>query len=239
MAKYKEIVYAVLDLLHETSDDSNITEEHIIFLASRVRSFLLKQRYLTDIRKEIPQSAYQTLCLDLEQSEAVEGLPCEGYYLKSTRKLPDTMPFGLQSVSPAGSFYKGEIAYISPDRMRYVGWNKWLRNITYASLSPDGYLYLTSRNPQHMYLKQVQFTGIFENAEEASKAECGQSSEEGSCDIMDKDFPIEDALVSPLIDLVIQRVHPTISLPEDEENNASDDIAPKATNTVPRPYGYR
>ena len=43
MAKYKEIVYMVLDELHQYSDDSLTTPEHIIFLAGRYRSFLLKQ----------------------------------------------------------------------------------------------------------------------------------------------------------------------------------------------------
>ena len=48
MAKYKEIVSMVLDMLKETSDDSTYNEGHIIFLAGRYRSFLLKQRYYAD-----------------------------------------------------------------------------------------------------------------------------------------------------------------------------------------------
>ena len=68
MAKYKEIVSMVLDMLKVTSDDSTFNEEHIIFLAGRYRSFLLKQRYANDLKKQIPESNYQTICLNLQKN---------------------------------------------------------------------------------------------------------------------------------------------------------------------------
>ena len=54
---YREIVYACLDILKLTSDDSLYTEDHIIFLANKARTLLLKQRY-SDIKKRIPESNY-------------------------------------------------------------------------------------------------------------------------------------------------------------------------------------
>ena len=65
MSKYRDIVYMVLDELKIHSDDASFTEEHILFLINKYRAFILKQRY-SDKRKEVPQSNYQTLCLDLE-----------------------------------------------------------------------------------------------------------------------------------------------------------------------------
>ena len=229
MAKYKEIVYSILDLIHETSDDSTLTEEHIMFLASNYRSFLLKQKYYSDIKKEIPKSNYQTLCFDLEKVDAVEGIPCEGFYLKTTQKIPETMPFGTQRVFPAGVYYNGDIAFITPERMRYIGYNKWTKNLIFASLSPERYLYLTSGNAQYQYLKQASFSAVFEKAEEASEMECEKdSSEDSFCDIMDKEFPLEDALIPPLIELVLKQVAPTTMLPQDKDNNAKDDLPQKA-----------
>ena len=87
MAKYKEIVSMVLDMLKVTSDDSIFNEGHIIFLAGRYRSFLLKQRYSTDLKKQIPESNYQTLCLELERAEAIEGMPCESDGLETVYSL--------------------------------------------------------------------------------------------------------------------------------------------------------
>lgn len=230
MAKYKEIVYMVLDELHQFSDDSNITEEHIIFLAGRYRSFLLKQRYLTDLKKEIPESNYQTLCLNLEKKEAIDGLPCEGgYYIRTTEEIPTTLPIGSVRLTTTGSYYKSEITYVTRDRMKYVGNNPWMRNIIYASLDPSGRIYMTSSNPQFLYLDggDLQVTGIFEDAEKASEYSC-DNNEDGKCDIMERDFPIEDALIAPLIELIVKELSTTVTAPEDKNNDATDNLTQKA-----------
>lgn len=229
MAKYREIVSMVLDMLKVTSDDSIFTEEHIIFLAGRYRSFLLKQRYSSDLKKQVSESNYQTLCLDLEQTEAIEGLPCEGgYYLRTTKPIPSLLPFGVTRLYTSGSYYKGEITFVTKDRMKYVGHNKWLQNIIYASLDPSGRIYIGSSNPQFIYLESAKLTGIFENAEEASELECDKEGEPITCDILDKEFPLEDGLIAPLIELVSKALSPSIAAPEDKENNADDELSPKA-----------
>jgi hypothetical protein len=227
MAKYKEIVSMVLDELKITSDDSIFTEGHIIFLAGRYRSFLLKQRYYSDLKKQIPQSNYQTLCLNLESVEAVDGMACEyGYYLRSTKPIPNLLPFGNTRLYAAGSYYKGNIEFVTKDRFKYVGDNKWTQNIIYATLDPDGRIYLTSSNPQFLYLENANLTGIFENAEEASELEC-DNQDSKKCDILDRDFPMEDALIAQLIELIIKELSPSIAAPEDKENNANDDLSPE------------
>ena len=229
MAKYKEIVSMVLDELKVTSDDSIYTEEHIVFLAGRYRTFLLKQRYYSDLKKQIPESNYQTLCLSLEQVEAIEGLPCEGgYYLRTTKPVPDLMPFGITRIYPSDSYYKGNIEFVTKDRFKFTGHNKWLQNIIYATLDPDGSIYLTSQNPQFMYLQQATLTGIFEDAEKASELECDKDGNTRECDILDRDFPIEDALVAPLIELITHELSPSIAAPEDKENNANDNLSPQS-----------
>ena len=57
---YREIVYSILDLLKQSSDDSFYTEEHVLFLVSKMRAAILKQTY-ANIKKEIPESNYQTI----------------------------------------------------------------------------------------------------------------------------------------------------------------------------------
>lgn len=224
MAKYKEIVSMVLDMLKEMSDDATYTEDHIIFLAGRYRSFLLKQRYAQDLKKEIPESNYQTLCLELEAVEAIDGLPCEGgYMLRTKEEVPATLPLGTTRLYTSGSYYHGDITFISKDRMRYVGYNKWLQNIIYACLDPNGRIYLNSNNPQFLYLREAKLQGVFENAEEAAKLECDESDD--SCDIMEKDFPLEDALIAPMIELIVKELSPSVAAPEDTENNAKDNLS--------------
>ena len=112
--------------------------------------------------------------------------------------------------------------------MKYVGHNKWLQNIIYASLDPSGRIYIGSSNPQFIYLESAKLTGIFENAEEASELECDKEGEPITCDILDKEFPLEDGLIAPLIELVSKALSPSIAAPEDKENNADDELSPKA-----------
>lgn len=225
---YKEVVYMVLDELKLTSNDSFFTEDHVIFLIDKLRGFLLKQRY-ADIKKQIPESNYQTVCLDLIQVPAISGEPCEGgTYLRSKLKIPFLMNIGTPRVYPI-DYYQGEITYVSRDRMRYVGYNRYLKNIIYCSIGPDGYLYFKSSNPQYLYLEHVHFTGIFQDSKEVAKYQC--STTESQCGIMDKDFPIEDALVPPLIELVVKELSASTYRPEDTDNNAHDDLEGLAVKT--------
>ena len=215
----------VLDELKLTSDDSIFTEEHIIFLAGRYRSFLLKQRYYSDIKKQIPESNYQTICLDLTTAEVVEGLPCEGgYFLRSLDDVPALLPVGNTRIGLPDSLFKGDIAYVSPDRLRYVGNNRWLSNIIYASIA-GGKLALKSDNPQYLYLEKATIRGIFENSEEASELECDNQGNPDTCDILDREFPMEDALIAPLIELITKELSPSIAAPEDKENDANDNLS--------------
>ena len=221
MSTYRELVYLVLDELKLVSDDSTFTEDHVVFLLNRYRTFLLKQRY-SDIKKQIPDSNYQSICMDLIQVPAISGEPCEGgTYLRSSVKVPIPMQIGSPKVTPM-DYYQGEITYVSRERMRYVGYNRFLPNIIYCSVGPDQYLYFKSFNPQYLYLEKVKFTGVFENAEKASELECGTSD---ICDILDKEFPIEDSLISPLIELVLKELAGPAWKPQDDTNNASDDLA--------------
>ena len=220
---YRKIVYMVLDELKGMSDDFTFTEDHVAFLCGKYRSLLLKQRYYADIKKTISESNYQTICLDLIEVPAISGETCEGgSYLRSKNKIPVTLMIGNPRVYPI-DYYQGEIAYVSRDRMRYVGYNKWMKNIIYCSIAPDGYLYFKSWNPQFLYLEKVKFTAIFEDANEVSNLTC-DGDEGAACDLMDRIFPIEEALVPPLIELVVNELRKAEYAPSDENNNADDDL---------------
>lgn len=225
MSTYKELTYMVLDELKLYSDDALYTEEHVMFLLGKYRTFLLKQRY-SDVKKQIPESNYQTICLDLIEVPAISGEPCEGgSYLRSKEKIPFLMKIGNPMIYPI-DYYQGDITYVSRERMRYVGYNKYLRNIIYASIGPDNYLYFKSFNPQYLYLEKVKVTGIFEDAIAASDLQCSDGAE---CDILDRVFPIEDALVPPMIELVVKEILSAEYRPEDDTNDAKDELSDVAT----------
>lgn len=228
MSTYKELTYMVLDELKLYSDDASYTEEHVMFLLDKYRAFLLKQRY-SDVKKQIPESNYQTICLDLIEVPAISGEPCEGgSYLRSKKKIPFLMKIGNPKIYPV-DYYQGEITYVSRERMRYVGYNKYLRNIIYASIGPDNYLYFKSFNPQYLYLEKARMTGIFEDPQAASELQCPNENDDTVCDVLDREFPIEDALISPMIELVVKELLGAEYRPKDESNDANDALANLAT----------
>lgn len=213
----------VLDELKLSSDDAQFTEDHVMFLLNKYRAFLLKQRY-SDIKKQIPESNYQTICIDLIQVPAISGDVCEGgTYLRSKEKVPFLMQIGTPRVYPL-DYYQGEITYVSRDRMRYIGYNKFLQNIIYCSIGPDNYLYFKSFNPQYLYLEKVRFTGIFQDSMQASDLQCPNDNGDIICNSIDRTFPIEDALIPPLIELVVKELLGAEYIKKDEDNNAKDDL---------------
>lgn len=219
---YREVIYMILDEIKGMSDDFSFNEDHILFLVDKYRAFLLKQRY-SDIRKQIPDSNYQNICLDLIEVPAISGEPCEGgIYLRSKVKVPFLMQIGIPRVYPI-DYYQGEISYINRDRMRYVGHNKYLKNIIYCSIAPDNYLYFKSYNPQFLYLEKVRMVGIFQDSIKAASVFC-EDSDNIECEIIDNIFPLEDALLPNLIELVVKELINSIYRPNDTINNAKDDI---------------
>ena len=143
MSTYGEIVYMVLDEIKGKSDDFTYTEDHVLYLIDKTRAFLLKQRY-SDIKKQIPDINYQTICVDTRESTIPDCVLYDGAdYLRTTEKIPDIMLIATPRVFTT-DYYQGEITYISRDRMRYVGYNKYLKNIVYCSIHPDKYLYFKS-----------------------------------------------------------------------------------------------
>lgn len=222
MSTYKELIYLVLDKLKLSSDDSYFTEEHVLSILVKYRGLLLKQKY-SDIKKDIPDSNYQTVCLDLIEVPAIPDEECEGgVYLRSTKTIPHLMNIGSSKVYPVDYFQGGNITLVSMQRMRYVGYNRWMPNIIYASIGPDNHLYFKSGNPQYLYMKKVRMTGIFENPEKAIELSC---DEESTCDIMDMNFPIEEALIPQLITLTEKTLSGAIYRPVDSVNDSSDNMS--------------
>ena len=214
-----------LDELQLSSDDATFTEDHIIFLANKYRALLLKKQYI-DLKKFLPESNYQDVCLNLEVVNGIDGDDCSDTYLRSIEKIPDMLPIGNPTVSGM-DFMSGEITYVSRERIRYVGYNKFLQNILYATLGPDSKLYIKANNPQALYLEKVRFSGIFEDPEEAAKLSCDGNQDDETCDVLDKKFPLEEALIPLMIELIVKEIANAIYRPADEENNAEDDLTNK------------
>ncbi len=222
MSKYAELVYMVNDEIKGMSDDFTYTEDHIVFLLNKYRAFLLKQKY-SDVKKNIPDNNYQTLDVELMEVPAISGEPCEGgVFLKSKKKIPFIMNIHIPKVYNNSCF---EITYVSRDRFRYVGYNKYLKNIIYCTIGPDNYMYFKFSNNEFQETQNVNITTVFQDAKEAIEFNTSV------CDILDYEFPIEDNLISPLIELVVKELLGAEYRPTDKVNNAKDDLEEVSVKT--------
>ena len=90
-------------------------------------------------------------------------------------------------------------------------------------MAPDNYIYFKSANPQYLHLEKVRISAVFTDFEETFHLQC---NEDGTiCDIDDMEFPIESNLIPPLIELVVKELRPAEYAPEDNSNNANDDLS--------------
>ena len=221
--KVNEIVYYCLDAIKAFSDDSYVNEDHIVFLLSKYRGYLLQQYH--NIKKLIPDSNYQTICLTLTSTDSI---PCtNGAILKSNEEVPSLMPIGNPSIYLFNGFESENIVFIPFTRLKAVGWNKWKKNFIYVAVGPDKHLYLSSSNPQAQYLETLRLKGLFEDFEKAFELECNEDGK--PCDEMEKDFPLEVALVPDLIARVVKDALGMAWKTSDSNNNANDDLADIAT----------
>lgn len=224
MATYREIVYMCLDEVKASNGDSNITEEHVIFLANQYRLFLIEQKKLKEGESSLSSSNEQTICIDLEKVDAIPGLEyCNDIYLRSVQQIPEIVDEESVKVNLVDLF-NIMTAFVSKDRFKYVGYNKYLRNIIYCTLGPDNHIYFNAQNPQFKYLKKARVTGIFEDAEKAAELSC-DGSEDKKCDILDMDFPLETSLIPQMIELIVKELLGVNYRPKDSTNNAADDLA--------------
>ena len=224
MTTYREIVYMILDLIKLNSDDAYYTEDHIIYLLDKYRAYILKSKYDKDPTGELSDTNYQTITMALEPYED---------YVRTVNGFPEPSSIGkLRAFS--GDMLKDEITLVSPERFRYVGLNRYLYHIIYGTMGPDDKLYLKSSNGQFKYLDNITVRGIFESPSEALKE---ANKDNSDFDILDEIFPLEENLIPLLIDYIVRELNPAAYNPEDNKNNAKDDLAGLTVKNVN--YGKR
>lgn len=228
MATYRELAYAVSDFSKTISDDSIITIDHIIFLMGKYRNYILNSTYST-LKKVISDSNYQTICLDLEQCSRGVDFCGKEDVLVSTSPVPFTLTLGAKTVYPQVGFMYGRINFVNNMKFKYSGNNKFFTKEIYATIGPDGRLYLKSSNKDFLNLSKVSMTAIFSEPEKAAVMECasGCSNDKcvDNCDILDKHFPLDDSFLPTLMQLVVRDITGAAWKAKDDDNNANDDLA--------------
>lgn len=109
--------------------------------------------------------------------------------------------------------------------MKYVNYNKFLRNIIYAAIGPDNHVYMKSSNPMFENLSRIKINGVFDDFEEAAELACYGDGSTMECDSFEMEFPIDSYLVPELVDRVLRELLGATYRPKDVSNSASDDLS--------------
>jgi len=246
MKTYREAVYLVLDSLRVFSDDSTWETDHIVAQLGKYRALLIKQRYL-DRKKEIPRAFYQRLNVTFDTSYY------RGDIYKSEQLMPESIDNQLINtytyVSPNG-INSMNFNFITPQRFKVVGYNKWLRNEVYVCIDLDGYMYIKSPsldvlNVQPIavdsngqtYLTQDEtatYQLVFDQLTDSylvydtildNPIDADRFNGDNTLDVLDLNFPCDESLFQTIVELTIKEIATLNGLPRDLNNNANDDTS--------------
>lgn len=234
MTTYREAIYMCNDLLKGMSDDFTYTEEHIAYLLDKFRALLLKQRYGNDPKKHVPYSNYQTLEIEFNPTEPKN-------MLKSNTQIPYMLQLGIPRIVLDGEdYYNYRFELTSRERLPFVGNSKFTSMISYCAISETGNLLMknkefywvnsTTEPPVISYVgpKKLKLVGIFENPREVNdETSFGESSTDTH--EWDRNIPIEESLITTLIELVVKELAGSVYRPNDTQNNNADDNAEMAS----------
>ncbi len=241
---YREAVFLITDSLRQFSDDSVWESEHIIKFLHKYRALLVKQRYL-DRKKEIPRAFYQRLNVTFDTSYY------RGDIYQSENIIPDSIDNQLINtytyVSPNG-INSLNFNFITPQRFKVVGHNKWLKNEVYVCIDLDGYMYVKSPNIDALNIQAVaidsggqtyltqdegaEYQLVFDQLTDSylvydtildNPIDADRFNGVNTLDILDLDFPCDESLFQTIVELTIKEMSVLNGLPRDLNNNANDD----------------
>lgn len=233
MSTFREMVYMVLDQNKLSGDDAYVEPEHVLFILSKVRAYLITQKY-QKLKSQIGNANFQTLHFKLEPVEnlAVCLNGHDTYLMKSTTTVPDLLLTsdyeGYTEIMPKNIFGAPvNFTFVNNIRFNSVGYNRFMQNHNYVTIGPDNYIYVKSHNEDILLLEELTLRAVFEDIESAAllSANTNECGEQIQCDILDLKFPLEEGLVTPLLETTGNYIYQMSSQSKDVRNNAADDLS--------------
>jgi hypothetical protein len=218
----REIIFTVFEKLNIISDDTDITQSLVSSLIDTKRAMLIKQQY-GKTGWHLPIEVKQELCMSLQLVNSVDGYTCAGKVLTTSMSLPRSIKIkGKEGPLLVRKLDGGEIAIsvVPIERIPFLFSNKFTQHLMYCAVDLDRKIYLMSMDNKHKFLKEIKVTDVFEQPGVAREMECKYTP---GIEEYDDDYPIETAMVDTVIDMIVKELSQSIMLPEDNNNDSSDD----------------
>ena len=214
MRTYRELVYSVLDELKIFSDDSVWETDHIVSLLTKYRGLLFTQKYKGK-KVEIPFAWYQRL--NVAFTTKITGTNI----YKSTKEVPpilDITDLWKYTFVSEGGMITNSMNFINPFKFKFTGFNKWIASQKYVTIDLDNYMYIKKSAVTTSQI--LYYDTILDNPIDADRF-----NDTNTLDTLDLEFPCEESLIQPIIDLCLKEISAINGIPRDATNNASDDIS--------------
>jgi hypothetical protein len=198
------------------SDDSPFTNQYFYHLMKIYRGVLLNEK-LKDPTYNYVLNLQTLECIELtatEKNECCEKLPSGCKWLKSKKKIPNTINDLIYKVyNDRGDSYT-RIASESSKSFKRYGFGQ---TNDYKYLIKNGFLYVPDLNSPVW----VKIEGLFYD-DSAVKSLCGDI-----CDLLDTEFPIDDRLLNNMYAMIYDKILKTY--PYFVNDNINDTMSEDAT----------
>lgn len=225
----ENIIYDVRESLKAYTDDSEISNEYIIYLYGIKRSKYLRQE-LNNYQRTTDISVTQTLCLGLERVSVNEcGLDLDCATIVRTKR-PIPQPLELHIKSAITSVKPTErisipFNFVTKQKAIYSKHSPFNRAI-FAFLDNDKYIYLISEDETLNLLECLTITGVFENPLDLANYTncCSCTSNSLPCfDEMTTNYPLQPHYIDLIKNEIVNELIKKLNIPEDTKNNSVDD----------------
>jgi hypothetical protein len=222
MATFREVAYAIQDFSKTITDDSIIDIDHIIFLMSKYRNYIINSNASAN-KRELNEANYQTIKIYLEEGTCT-NICEEQSFLVSSSTIPHLLGLGHTNIHPPAGFLYGRFNLVNHNQFKYTGHNPFLKNEIYVTIGPDHKVYVKSNNQDFLNLECLYIHAIFLEPALAARYEELEGCLD-DCNILDKHFPLDDSYLPTLIQVVVREIVGAAWNPKDDSNDAKDDLS--------------
>lgn len=229
--KINKIVFDIRERLSLYQDDSNITNEYLIYLIGIYREKMLKNE-MNNYQTIVSPLNTQSFCMPLEEVSAFTcgmELDCETI-VRTKFPIPNPIKYlggvGITAVRLADRRSK-PLAKIDREAVPYFLHAKF-RNGIYYFIDSDMHLYFLSKNDCINFIPCVYITGIFSDPLELEDfnfecVDCNEGETTPKCyDPLESDYPLTGDLVTDVVGLIQEMLTSSLNISEDKHNNADD-----------------
>ena len=223
MATYNEIIYSIREGIRQHTSDSDIDDRQIIFEFNLQRALWYRNEY-NKRNKSLDDQAKQTICLDLVEANADEcgcNTETDCKILRSVQKIPpvldlhDKLAISKVTTNDVSSV---PLSFTTFNKFPYTGNGPYNKNNIFATLHPNGHIYVKSSNPLYFFLESIAVTLILEDPLDAKEFQCGN----GSCFNPNLEYPVKSHIIAYIKEIVIRTLIQQLGIPKDQINNANE-----------------